>query len=181
MEIKFIRSNRKTIAIQITRNMEVLVRAPLGTPIKVIEDFVKQKRRWIEKHLTAMQAQQTDTVVKLTASELNTLKQQAEIDIPERVAAFSAIIGVDYKKVSFGFQKTLWGSCSSEGNLRFNALLIFAPTFVRDYIVVHELCHRKHMNHSPAFWAEVKKAMPDYPAAKNWLKTNERSLTSRLP
>ena len=177
MDFEIIRSKRKTLALEIARDLRVVVRAPLGMPNRAIEDFVNQKRNWIEKH---MQTQSTVTAEKLTTDERFALKQQAQADIPQRVAHFSAVIGVDYSKISFGFQKTLWGSCSRDGNLRFNCLLMCTPDSVRDYIVVHELCHRKLMNHSPAFWSEVETALPDYRLAKQWLKTNERSLIHRL-
>lgn len=178
MEFEIIRSKRKTLALEITPDLRVVVRAPMGIPGRTIEDFIRQKRNWIEKH---MQTQSTVAAEKLTTDELFALKQQAQTDIPQKVAYFAAVIGVDYGKISFGFQKTLWGSCSRAGNLRFNCLLMYTPDSVRDYIVVHELCHRKHMNHSSAFWTEVEAALPDYRLAKQWLKANERSLIHRLP
>ena len=178
MDFEIIRSKRKTLALEITRDLRIIVRAPMGMPNRASESFVNQKRNWIEKHT---QAQCSSSAEKFTADELRVFKSQAQADICKRVAVFAAAIGVDYGKVSFGFQKSLWGSCSHEGNLRFNCLLMCTPDSVRDYIVVHELCHRKHMNHSPAFWTEVETALPDYRLAKQWLKTNERSLISRIP
>ena len=77
-------------------------------------------------------------------------------------------------------QKTRWGSCSSKGNLNFNCLLMLTPPEVIDYVVVHELCHRKEMNHSGAFWAEVEKVLPDYKEQVKWLKENGGQIIGRM-
>ena len=90
--------------------------------------------------------------------------------IPERVEYFAKVIGVTYGKITIRNQKTRWGSCSSKGNLNFNCLLMLAPSEVLDYVVVHELCHRKQMNHSKAFWLEVEKVLPIYKEVRKWLK-----------
>lgn len=106
----------------------------------------------------------------LTVTEIKELADKALKYIPERVAHFARIIGVDYGRITIRNQKTRWGSCSSKGNLNFNCLLMMTPPEVIDYVVVHELCHRKEMNHSKAFWNEVEKVMPDYKAYIKWLK-----------
>jgi len=87
-----------------------------------------------------------------------------------RVEYFANIMGVTYGNITIRNQKTRWGSCSSKGNLNFNCLLMLAPSEILDYVVVHELCHRKQMNHSKAFWLEVEKVLPDYKESIEWLK-----------
>ena len=77
-------------------------------------------------------------------------------------------------------QKTRWGSCSSKGNLNFNCLLMLTPPEVIDYVVVHELCHRKEMNHSWAFWAEVEKVLSGYKEQVKWLKENGGQVIGRM-
>ena len=85
---------------------------------------------------------------------------------------FARLMGVSYRNITIREQKTRWGSCSSEKNLNFNWKLILAPPEVLDYVVVHELCHLKEINHSKAFWDEVGKVMPEYETYKLWLKEN---------
>ena len=89
-------------------------------------------------------------------------------------------MGVSYGRITIRCQKTRWGSCSAKGNLNFNCLLMLAPPEVADYVVVHELCHRKHMNHGAAFWSEVARILPDYARHRAWLKENGSRLLARL-
>ena len=101
--------------------------------------------------------------------------------IPERVSYFAPQVGVTYGNITIRSQRTRWGSCSSKGNLNFNCLLMLVPREVLDYVVVHELCHRKEVNHSPRFWAEVERILPDYKIRQTWLKDNGSQLIGRLP
>ncbi|MEE0435292.1 MAG: M48 family metallopeptidase [Peptococcaceae bacterium] len=78
-------------------------------------------------------------------------------------------------------QRTRWGSCSAKGAISLNALLMLAPETVRDYVVVHELCHLKEMNHSSRFWAEVARVLPTYARERDWLKENGYALLKRNP
>ena len=177
MEYKIIRSARKTIAIQLTPAGEVIVRCPARMRQSDIDRFVQSKRGWIEMHLK----KRPSPPPKLTAEELKSLAVQAKADIPNRVARFAPLIGVTYGRITIRSQKTRWGSCSSQGNLNFNCLLMLTPPEIRDYVVVHELCHRKELNHSPKFWAEVEKVCPEYKTHRKWLKDNGGALIARLP
>lgn len=96
--------------------------------------------------------------------------RQAANEIEKRVKFYASRMGVTYHRISIKDQKTRWGSCSSKGNLNFNFRLIMAPADVIDYVVVHELCHRKHMNHSELFWKAVEEVIPEYRKSKEWLK-----------
>lgn len=83
---------------------------------------------------------------------------------------FAPLVGVTYNRIFIKEQKTRWGSCSSLGNLNFNWKLILLDEELLDYVVVHELAHRKQMNHSPAFWAEVERILPDWRERRRWLR-----------
>ncbi|MFZ5354429.1 MAG: M48 family metallopeptidase [Bacillota bacterium] len=106
----------------------------------------------------------------------NWFYRAAEEVIAKRLEYFREIIGVSYNDFRIKEQKTRWGSCSSKQNLNFNCRLVMAPLWVLDYVVVHELCHLKHMNHSKEFWNAVALYCTEYKAAKDWLKKNGRSL-----
>ena len=181
--VEIIRSRRKTIALHITREGIVQVRAPMRTPNSFVQLFVQKHRSWIEKQLTARETQLrvAESCGMLSAEELEDLKKRAKRVIPARVAWYAPRVGVDYGRISIRTQKSRWGSCSSRGNLNFNCLLMLAPAEVLDYVVVHELCHRLEMNHSPRFWAEVERNCPDWKASRRWLHDHGESLMGQVP
>lgn len=175
LEYTVIRSNRKSICIEISPDLQIKVRAPQRMPDSQIRAFVVSKNKWITDHLAIMRKRlenhAADTSCKpLSDSELATLAQNASSVIPERVKHFAPIIGVTYGRITIRHQKTRWGSCSSSGNLNFNCMLMNTSPELIDYVVVHELCHRKHMNHSPLFWAEVEKVLPNYKELRKELR-----------
>ena len=180
MNYTVIHSNRKTLALQI-KNGELIVRAPRRMSLATIERFVAEHEKWINKHLAKAEKQRAEALPVLSPEELQELTERARRVFSERVTYFAPIVGVDYARISIRHQGTRWGSCSAKGNLNFNCLLLLAPPEVLDSIVVHELCHRKEMNHSPRFYAEVYRVCPDYDACHAWLKEHGQSLMSRLP
>ena len=176
MEYRIIRSRRRTLAIEITPRGQVLVRAPLRLPKREIQRFVDSRSHWITSHLAAV-----PMIAPLSEAEHAALIRSAKETLPERAAHWASLLGVTFGSVTIRSQHTRWGSCSGSGNLSFNCLLMLAPEEIRDYVVVHELCHRKQMNHSPAFWAEVEAVLPDYRLHRAWLKEHGASLLARLP
>ena len=141
------RTARKTISIQIKAD-GMHVRAPLRMSDTEIERFLDSKSKWIKKHLQ-MVAERKSAVNDLppyTPEEIRDLASKALQIIPERVKHYARIIGVDYGNITIRNQRTRWGSCSSKGNLNFNCLLMLLPDEIIDSVVVHELCHRKHMH-----------------------------------
>ena len=175
-DAQVIRSARRTVAVEITRDCRVLVRAPLQMKDRDIERFLQLKSSWIAAHL----ARPAATQPPLTEAEKAALMAAAREDIPRRVAQFAPQVGVSVGRVTIRCQHTRWGSCSSKGNLNFNCLLMLCPERVRDYVVIHELCHRREMNHSPRFWVLVAENCPDYAAARQWLRTEGRAIMERV-
>lgn len=184
MEIKIVRSARKTIGIRINPDLTVTVKAPYFVSNREIERVISEKEQWIikttEKIVIAQKNAECQDIKYFTNEEIKELADKALRLIPERVTYFAKIIDVNYGRITIRNQKTRWGSCSSKGNLNFNCLLMLAPSEVIDYVVVHELCHRKQMNHSKAFWAEVEKILPDYKSSVNWLKNEGTILMRRM-
>lgn len=183
--IEVIRSKRKTLAIEIRPDMRVVVRAPEKIPQNEIMKFVEEKQNWIKKHLVQMyfKAEEIKKQKKepaLTNADIEKLCQKALSVIPDKVKYYAEIMGVTYGRITIRNQKTRWGSCSNKGNLNFNCLLMLMPDKVLDYVVVHELCHLKQMNHSKKFWKEVERYMPDYKNYKKWLNENGGALIERM-
>ena len=181
--VKIIRSRRKTISLEITRELEAVVRAPMALPEAEIRRFLVEKADWIEKARERMRARLAPALTQppFTPEELRSLAERMAREFPPRVRAWAARLGVSYGRITVRAQHSRWGSCSSKGNLNFNCLLMLCPAEVQDYVIVHELCHRREMNHSPRFWALVGSALPDYEARKAWLKKNGPALIARLP
>lgn len=180
--IEMIRSNRKTIAIEIKPDATILVRAPYFMKDAEIYKFVKEKEHWITEHLKKMQERQrsTEEIQKLTMDEVKQLANLALEVIPKKARYYAEVMNVHYGRITIRNQKTRWGSCSGRGNLNFNCLLMLAPDKVIDYVVVHELCHLIEMNHSKAFWQQVEHVMPDYKKHRQWLKEHGNEIMSRM-
>ena len=171
---QWIRSRRKTIAIQIDREGQVIVRTPYGITKRQVEEFLDEKKDWILQTRQRVEKRKTEQIPISEEVRREGIERAKRI-FPERTAYFAKRMGVDYGRITIREQKTRWGSCSSKGNLNFNCLLMLAPPEIIDYVVVHELCHRKEMNHSKNFWREVEKILPDYKKSVLWLK-NEGSM-----
>lgn len=177
---RLIRARRKTLSIRITQEGNLEIRAPLGMPKGEIEAFLKEKAQWIETHRAKVLAEYAQgQEAPLGEEEILTLAEQMRQGLPEKLNRHAASMGVTFGRVTIRCQQTRWGSCSSRGNLNFNCLLMLAPEGVLDYVVVHELAHRKQMNHSALFWQEVARECPDYKESLRWLKDRGGALLSR--
>ena len=166
---ELIRSDRKTISLQVKPDGRVIVRAPQRLAKYRIARFVKDHEDWILKQQKKLEDYR-ETRHVITDEERRDGVQKALKIFPERTAYFAARMGVTYGRITIREQKTRWGSCSSAGNLNFNWKLVLMPLEILDYVVVHELAHRKEMNHSPKFWVIVEREMPDYQERKQKLK-----------
>ena len=151
--VEVIRSKRKSISIEISNPEVVKVRCPRRCSDKAVADFLKEKELWIYENLEKMAHLQDEAngAVRLSPEDIRRLAEQAAEVLPPLVRAWADRMGVSYGRITIRHQKTRWGSCSARGNLNFNCLLMLAPSDVRDYVIIHELAHRKHMNHSKNF------------------------------
>ena len=173
---KLIRSDRKTVSLQILADGSLLVRCPRKMSAQQVQAFVDSKRNWIQKHLS----NQPEPLPTLTHAQMQKFILRAKEILPPRVAYFAQMLGVSYGRITIRNQRTRWGSCSSKGNLNFNFLLVLVPAEVRDYVVVHELCHLKEMNHSKDFWNLVEGILPDYRTHRKWLKAHGSALIASI-
>lgn len=112
----------------------------------------------------------SDEVRRLVTDWMRRCAKEALI---QKTEIFSERMGVTWERIAIKEQKSRWGSCSSKGNLNFNWKLILMPERIQDYIVVHELAHRREMNHSPQFWSQVEKVLPDYRERVRWQRQHE--------
>ncbi len=171
MDYRIIRSRRKTAAIEI-KNAQITVRAPLYMSDAQIQEMVLRNLPKIRDHLKKQMAAAEEPVKRLSREDIKMLKKRAATVIAQRVAYYAPLVGVQPAGISIRCQKTRWGSCSSKGNLSFNCLLMLAPPESLDSVVVHELCHLKHMDHSKQFYALVRSVFPEYDKWNGWLKEN---------
>ena len=184
-----IRSSRKTISLQLQENGSLLVRSPNHLSQRQIESLIRQKQRWImdkdseriaqlERSCHSRFALQTPSLSDTQRIALESRYRAAAASyFPQRAAYYQTLTGGSYSRITIRDQKTRWGSCSSRGTLSFNWRLMLAPPAVLDYVVLHELCHLTHMNHSKDFWNLVASIMPDYKLHRKWLKEHGRELT----
>lgn len=179
--VTVIRSDRKSLSLEIKPDGTLLARAPRNLPEREIRRFLQEKTDWIEKSLAKVESvNRVGEQAPLSPEDIRALADRALAVIPSRVRMFAARMGVDYGRITIRSQTGRWGSCSSLGNLNFNCLLMLSPPEVLDYVIVHELAHRKEMNHSPAFWAQVEAVLPDYRQRERWLKTQGKILLARM-
>lgn len=175
--IPVIRSRRKTLSLQVTGDSDVIVRAPQQITRREAELFVQKNTEWIrrtrqemelrrERHKEIENEYRIPDYNGLTPMEKNKIRRR----IMERLKLYAPQMGVNFARVTVRDQKTRWGSCSSKGNLNFNYRLYYLPQELMDYVVVHELAHRIHMNHSREFWEVVAEYDADYKEHRKLLK-----------
>ena len=181
MNCRIIRSNRRSLGLEV--NTEgLIVRAPIIATDAEINSFVSEHKAWIEKSLKKVAEKQKalENLEPLTMEDIRVLADKALKVIPERVRYYAPKVGVTYGRITIRNQRSRWGSCSAKGNLNFNCLLMLTPPEVIDSVVVHELCHRREMNHSDRFYAEVLRVFPEYWKWDKWLKENGSTLMKRM-
>ena len=173
-KIQIVYSRRKTLAAAARGDGRILVKAPYGMTKQEISRFLEKVQPKLEQDMAEMDLVRRKTREEgyLTRADMERLAKKAVETIPGRVQFYAEKIGVSYGRITIRNQKSRWGSCSSKGNLNFNCLLMLTPDKAIDSVIVHELCHRKEMNHSPKFYEEVLKVFPEYYTWDRWLKKN---------
>ena len=169
MEYTLIRSKRKTLAIEITREAKLVVRAPLRCSKDQIERFLTEKQGWIESHLAKMEARNR-AHPEPTAAEEAALRQKAKAVLPPLVAHWAAVMDVEPAGITITGARTRFGSCSPKNRLSFSFRLMNYPPEAVEYVVVHELAHIRHKHHGPAFYRDVEQILPDWRARNAMLK-----------
>lgn len=169
-------SRRRSLGLEVKTDGQVIIRAPEGISEEVLMEFVRTRQEWILEKWFCSEEKRMRMAHSFPHAyedhpELEAVyRKKARRRIEQRTAYFAARMGVTYGRISIRSAKTRWGSCSSEGNLNFHWKLVLMPPRVLDYVVVHELAHRKEMNHSQRFWAEVERVLPDYGEQRAWLR-----------
>lgn len=169
MDYELIRSNRTTIALEVTRDGRVLIRAPRHLPQARIDAFFRAHQDWLRAHLDKQQQWQ-DAHPEPTEEEAQTLLARAKVEIPPKVRHYAAIMGLHPAGITITGARTRFGSCSPKNRLCFSWRLMAYPDEAIDYVVVHELAHLVHRNHSPAFHRLVASILPDADARRALLK-----------
>lgn len=168
MELKIVKTNRKTISLSVDDDLNAVVKAPYGITNNEISKFVDSNKQWLEKAVRHKQLQLEK--INLSDEEINALVRQAKEIIPERVAYYSAKMNLYPTGLKITKAKKRFGSCNGKNLLCFSCFLMRYPSEAVDYVVVHELAHIKHHNHSKDFYALISQYMPDYKQREKLLK-----------
>ncbi|MDR2515016.1 MAG: M48 family metallopeptidase [Christensenellaceae bacterium] len=169
LRFSLIRSRRKTLAMQLSREGELVVRAPLRLALAEIERFVAAHEAWAQKQLRLRQ-ERLEKRPEPTQAEIEALKRQARELLPPRVAFFSAQMGLFPSAIRINAARARFGSCSAKNSLNFSCFLLRYPQAAIDYVVVHELAHIAHKNHGREFYALIASILPDYQARRALLR-----------
>jgi len=160
----------KSVKLLIRANGELIITAPIRVSQKYVRNFVYKHKDWIYKKLQTLSL--TETIdPKIEQTEYYNYKARARELVQESIQKINMHYNFKYNKIFIRNQKTRWGSCSSKGNLNFSYKLALIPNHLLEYIVVHELCHLKEMNHGPNFWRLVEETVPDYKEARRELRS----------
>ena len=164
------RAQSKHLRLRVQPDGRVVVSAPMWIRLERIEFFVRQHSEWIAKALERLRSHPKAYSPLGTKEEYLQHRERSHALACERVSHFNAQLGFAFAKIVIRNQRSCWGSCSRRGTLSFNYKIALLPPELADYIIVHELCHLKEFNHSPAFWKLVAKTIPDYKKIKKEFK-----------
>lgn len=167
--IEVIYSDRKTLALCVKPDGSVIVRAPVGTRDKTVEEFVQRNSLWLQKAKKKVEDKK-EIRKEASSEEERLLRKKAKELLPKKVEYYSVLAGVSPKRITITGARTRFGSCSGKNSISFSFYLMRYPEEAIDYVVVHELCHIIHHNHSKAFYKEIEKILPDYKEREKLLR-----------
>ena len=167
---ELIRSRRKTLSLEMTRDCRVVVRSPMRLSQARIEEFVASRAGWIERHFACQRLRAAAALPEPTGEELAALKAEARAVLMPRVAYWSGVMGLTPAGVTITAARTRYGSCSAKNRLCFSCFLVRYPAEAIDLVVVHELCHIREKNHGLRFYALLSQYLPDYRERKALLR-----------
>jgi len=174
-EISYLIKNTKrlkNLKITISRNKNyVLVSKPFFVSENSIKKIILEKAEWILKNQEKLKKIKPKLLNKGTEKDFLLYKSKIRKIVKERLEKYNQFYNLKYNKVCIRNQKTRWGSCSGRGNLNFNYRLVYLEEKYQDYVIVHELCHLKEMNHGKNFWNLVSEQIPDYKKIRKELKS----------
>ena len=168
MNCKIIYSDRKSVGISVKAG-EVIIRSPRGVKREVLEKILADNSSWVARAIEKTK-QISENHPEPTKAEERALRLAAKKYFEEKCRLFAEKMGLEYGRISITGAKTRFGSCSSKKNVCFSYRLMTYPEAAREYVIVHELCHLVHMNHSSAFYALLERYMPDYKRRRALLK-----------
>lgn len=163
----------RRLRITVRCDASVVVTVPHFFSQNKVEKFLADKAGWILRKVAYFNKIGREGLVIARRGgvvEYKKLKQQARVLVKEKITQINKLYNFSFNRVSIKNHKSRWGSCSKKGNLNFNYKIIHLSIELAEYVVAHELCHLKELNHSPRFWALVAKAVPDYKARRRKLK-----------
>jgi len=166
--VRHVRARR--YLLRVDHDGRVRITIPRGGSRREADAFAARHRDWIVQHRATL------TPGTLTTEDRRTFREQAERELPARLLELAAQHGVAVNRVSIRNQRSRWGSCGRDGHICVNWRLVRMPSWVRDYVLIHELMHLRRLDHSPAYWTLVAVACPAYEDARRWLRLNGRSL-----
>lgn len=161
--------NSKSLRLRIKPTGEIVVTSPKRLPLSYIDNFIAEKSEWIIEKLEHFNSLPQPNI-KTKKSDYKKYKEQARIIVTEKIKKINLYYKFSFNKIFIRNQKTRWGSCSTKKNLSFNYKIALLPDHLAEYIVIHELCHLKQMNHGPNFWKLVSETMPEYSKIRKELK-----------
>jgi hypothetical protein len=162
-------SRAKNISLTVSRSGQVGLTVPKYFPIFLAEKFIKEKAEWLLEKIGHTLKNPVNPVIGNKKDYLEK-KENALALVEQKINHFNRFYNFDIKSLQIKNQKTRWGSCSVKKNLNFSYKLVYLPDALVDYVVVHELCHLKEMNHSARFWDLVSEAIPDWKIRRKALK-----------